>query len=63
MSEQVGLKHVGKIKPLKGETAIVQRENPTSRFVKAQFDNLKLPHNLTHGWTLFSANDFEEVKK
>lgn len=54
--------YVGKLKKLKGKTAIVIRESIHSPLVRAQFDDLMLPKNVTHGWSIFAATDFEEVK-
>ncbi len=52
--------YVGPDSKLKGEKALV-REDPESktRGVLAQFDNLDLPKELTHGWASFYAHDFE----
>ncbi len=42
---------------LHGEGAMLMR-NPDGSLL-AQFDNLALPHSLTHNWVCFPARDFE----
>lgn len=62
MSEKVWAKYVGLNPMLKDQTAILQRQDPTSRFVLFQFDNLQLPARFIYGWSLGAAKDFEVVK-
>jgi hypothetical protein len=50
--------YIGPLTMLKGKTALLQRSTPDSIHVKAQFDDLSLPHSITHGWTPFHASDF-----
>lgn len=43
---------------LRGKTALVQEH---ATYDAAQFDDLSLPHRLTHGWTLFPPGSFKRV--
>ena len=49
--------YVGDNELLKGKTALLQRFTATT--VDAQFDDLTLPEEFTHGWKTYKASDFE----
>jgi hypothetical protein len=49
--------YIGAQDYLKGKTALLAME-PFQPFVWVQFDDLRLPIGLTHGWTPMRPNDF-----
>jgi len=52
-------KYVGPLLHLRGETALLMRDESNPEWVKAQFDNLKLPMELTHAWVQSHGRDWE----
>ncbi len=48
----------GKWSQLKGHTAIIMYGKDGVSHCRAQFDDLDLPENLTHGWTVYPITDF-----
>lgn len=56
----------GKNERLKGETALIRRDESIPGYVRAQFDNIKLDETATsleecvaHSWTWFCEDDFD----
>lgn len=62
------MKYVGKIRRLKGKTALVMPHSGLR--LKAQFDDITidkgvptLKHCVAHGWTTFDRSDFEPIEE
>lgn len=53
------MRYIGPIEVLKGKTALINGKAATD--VMAQFDDLSLPHEYTHGWKCLPADHFEDV--
>ena len=55
--------YIGEREGLKGQGALLRTHPNDSGLVLAQFDSLSSPyvaaHGLSHGWHLFSADEFE----
>lgn len=56
-SKQMHGKYVGPVQLLRDKTALLLYE-PGSFTVHAQFDDLALPAELTHGWQLYELCHF-----
>lgn len=51
--------YIGPMHKLKGKTAIIKNIGYMPGRCEAQFDDMDLPQNLTHGWRTFMVEDFE----
>lgn len=52
--------YIGPIEVLKGKMAQIQ-EDKAPGYIQAQFDDLTLPYEYTHGWKIYPVNYFEDV--
>lgn len=54
------VKYIDNDPELKGRTALALASNRPG-WIKVQFDDLSLPEDITHGWSEYQTELFEEI--